>query len=303
MSGCHRCKRLLTKRWNLSTYFILFALGFIAQGAAAHTRAATLQLEKLCCSCFPIHKSLGKKKLWDGYEVLVGPTADFQDDSGADDACTAAIYDQSGKEVYRTTGPGVVLDPATRMDVDGDGAPEVVLLNGSSGGSGGSWTIEVVSLKPQPHLLFKFEQEFPPVDFRKDLQGRVVLWSRWGGNSDLGYSIAHANDPSVRIVYRFTEGRLKDVTPEFCREIENNKHFPWPTEASLEHFKNSRIDSGQFESLDDEWTAGQVMSLVLHYVCAFSRTSRPSFPSARRTFGSSPLPTLPSCKASLRNSK
>jgi hypothetical protein len=21
MSGCHRCKRLLTKRWNLSTYF------------------------------------------------------------------------------------------------------------------------------------------------------------------------------------------------------------------------------------------------------------------------------------------
>jgi hypothetical protein len=73
---------------------------------------------------FSVDKSFGKKKLWDGYEVSVGPTAH---DSGADDACTAAIYDQAGKEVYRTTGPGVKLDPATGMDVDGDGAPDVVL--------------------------------------------------------------------------------------------------------------------------------------------------------------------------------
>jgi hypothetical protein len=247
-------------------YFLLLALGFAIQGAAAHTRASSLLQKKLSCSAFPVDKSFGKKKLWDGYEVSVGPTAHFDEDSGADDACTAAIYDQSGKEVYRTTGPGVELDPATGMDVDGDGAPEVVLMNGATGGSGGSWEIEVVSLTPQPHVLFKFEQEFSPADFRKDLKGRVVLWSRWGGNSDLGYSMAHAHDPSARIVYRFTEGKLKDVTPEFCSEIENDRHFPRPTAASLEHFKDSKIDSGQFESLDDEWAAGKVMSLVLHYV-------------------------------------
>ena|SRR5258708_28475686 len=76
--------------------------------------------------------------------------------------------------------------------------------------------------------------------------------------------MAHANDPSARIVYRFTQGKLKDVTPEFCSEIENERHFPKPTVASLEHLKNSKIDSGQFESLDDERTAGRVMSLVLH---------------------------------------
>jgi len=139
-----------------------------------------LQQEKLSCSTFPVDKRYGEKELWDGYQISVGPTAHFKDDSGADDACRAALYDQSGKEVYRTTGPGVMLDSATGMDVDGDGAPEVVLMNGSSGGS---WEIEVVSLKPQPHLLFKFEQEFPPADFRKALQGTVVLWSGWGGNS------------------------------------------------------------------------------------------------------------------------
>jgi hypothetical protein len=139
-------------------------------------------------------------------------------------------------------------------------------MNGSSGGSGGSWEIEVVSLKPRPHLLFKFEQEFPPADLRKDSQGKVALWSGWGGNSSLGYSMAHANDPSARIVYRFTDGKLKDVTPEFCSDIENGKHFPRLTEASMEHFKNSKIESGEFESLDDELTAGKVMSLALQYV-------------------------------------
>jgi hypothetical protein len=250
----------------VSVYFFLLALRLATQGAAGHTGVPSLQHEKLSCSTFPVDKSFGKKELWDGYEVSVGPTAAFEDDSGADDACTAAIYDHSGKDVYRTTGPGVLLDPATGMDVDGDGAPEVVLMNGSSGASGGSWEIEVVSLKPQPHLLFKFDQDFPPADFRKDLQGRVVLWSGWGGNSGLGYSMAHANDPSARIVYRFTEGKLKDVTPEFCSEIENDKYFPRLTKASLEDFKNSKIDSGQFEGFDDERTTGKLMSLVLHYV-------------------------------------
>jgi hypothetical protein len=67
-------------------------------------------------------------------------------------------------------------------------------------------------------------------------------------------------------VYRFTEGNLKDVTPKFCSEIENEKHFPRPTGASLEHFKNSKIASGSFENLDDEGTAGKVMSLAIHYV-------------------------------------
>jgi hypothetical protein len=93
-----------------------------------------------------------------------------------------------------------------------------------------------------------------------------VLWSGWGGNSDLGYSIARANDPAARMVYRFTDGKLKDVTPEFCSEIENEKYFPRPSNTSLEHFKNSKIDSGHFETLEDERTAGKVMSLVLHYI-------------------------------------
>jgi hypothetical protein len=114
-----------SRRWHVTTYFLILALGFPMHGKAAQTGAQPSQPETLSCSTLPVDKSFGKKKLWEGYEVSVGPTAYFGDDSGADDACMAVIYDQFGREVYRTTGPGVKLDRATGMDVDGDGAPDV----------------------------------------------------------------------------------------------------------------------------------------------------------------------------------
>lgn len=248
----------------MTAYFLLFALGLATQGAAAHTPAASLQPETLSCSSFPVDKSFGRKKLWDGYEVSVAPTAHFQGGSYADDACTAAIYDQSGKEVYRTTGPGVVLDPATGMDVDGDGAPEVVLMNGSSGGSGGSWDIEVVSLKPQPHLLFRFEEDSPPAPFRKDSQGRVVLWSIYLNKY---YAIPNALARTYRQkVIRFANGELRDVTAEYSGEIEKSSDFPRPTKNEMEDLKESKIVSGEFENLDDQESASKVLSLIVQYI-------------------------------------
>ncbi len=260
----------------MSAYLFLLALGLAAQGPVAHARAASLQREKLSCSTFPVDKNFGKKKLWDGYEVSVGPTAHFEDDSGADDACTAAIYDQSGKEVYRTTGPGVMLDPSTGMDIDGDGAPEVVLMNGASGGSGGSWEIEVVSLKPQPRLLFKFEEDSPHAPFIKDSQGRVVLWLFEPIYLNKYYSIPNS---LARIhkqkVLRFANGELRDVTSEYISEIEKKSNFPRPTKNEIEDLKESKIVSGEFENLDDEESASKVLSLIVQYM--FCRRFKEAF--------------------------
>ena len=252
----------------MSLYLFLLAFALLTPAQAAQQQRTRRPKPEISCQSNPSFGpegiTLKKKQLWDGYELAVGAASTAGKE--ADGECMAAIYDRSGKEVYHTTDIDVMLDPSTGMDIDGDGEPEVVVMTGSSGGSGGSWEIEVISLKPQPHVLFTYNQDFPTADFRKDSQGRVVLWSGWGGNSDLGYSMAHANDPSARMVYRFSGGKLNDVTPEFCSEIETDKSFPRPSDASLEHFTNSKIDSGQFATLDDERTAGKVMSLALHYV-------------------------------------
>jgi hypothetical protein len=251
----------------MAVHLFLLALGLATPGAAAHPQGRSSQQEKLSCSTFPADKHSGKKELWDGYEVSVGPTAHFKDGSHADDACTAAIYDRFGNEVYRTTGPGVLLDPATGMDIDGDGAPEVVLMNGSGGGSRGSWTIEVVSLKPQPHLLFKLEGYSPPAPFRKDSQQRVVWWS-WdrielGNLGHYEFSSATGRFYAQR-VYRFTDGEVREVSAGYYSEIE--KSLPRPTKNEMEDLKESKIDSGQFENLDNEEAASKVLSLLIQNI-------------------------------------
>ena len=248
----------------MTGYFLALALGLAAQVAPLHLSAVPTQGDSLSCSTSPVNKSFGKKELWDGYEVSVGPTLHFEGDSGTDDACTAAIYDHSGKEVYRTTGPGVMLDPATGMDIDGDGAPDIVLMNGSDTGS---WEIEAVSLKPRPHLLFKFEEDSPPAPFKKDSQGRVVLWSWEPLYLNRHYSIPNAVARIYRAkALRFANGELADVTTEYCGEIEKGPDFPRPTKNEMEDLKKSKITSGEFENLDDQESAAKVLSLIVQYI-------------------------------------
>lgn len=255
----------------MSAYFLALALALATQLGTLHTFAAPPQGEKLSCSTSPVDKSFGREKLWDGYEVSVDPTPHFGGDSGADDACTAAIYDQSGKEVYRTTGPGVRLDPATGMDVDGDGAPDVVLMNGASGATsgGGGWNVEVISLKPQPHILFKFEQDFPPAPIRKDLQRGVVVWLGESGDELASvYGWPMAARPGAQRIYRWIDGKLVDVTPEHCGEVEAGQYFQKMqrklTPEALGEFRTT-------ENLADvdpntAQTGGRVLSLILQRI-------------------------------------
>src|SRR5215471_7713398 len=88
-----------------------------------------------------------KKKLWDGYEVSLGPA---RNSVGGGDECTAAIYSRTGKVVYRTTGFNVVFDEnGTGEDFDGDGHPEFVFKTDTGGGMHCCWTYNVIPLWPQ----------------------------------------------------------------------------------------------------------------------------------------------------------
>src|SRR6266852_4431613 len=93
------------------------------------------------------------KKLWDGYEISLGPARDGTENADGDN-CTAAIYNRAGKVVYRTTGFSVVFDESeTGEDFDGDGHPEVVFKTDTGGGNHCCWSYNVVSLWPRPHKL------------------------------------------------------------------------------------------------------------------------------------------------------
>lgn len=69
------------------------------------------------------------------------------------------------------------------------------MANGNGGG--GDWELEVVSLNPKPHPVpVSFGGQAP--SFSKDSKGRV----------------------------RFVEGKLAEVTPEYCVEIEPKLYHP-----------------------------------------------------------------------------
>jgi hypothetical protein len=152
-----------------------------------------------------------KKKLWDGYELSLGPTPHAADNP--EEACTAAIYNAAGKVVYRSTGFNTRYHDATGMVIDGDGAPDVVLMTDTGGGNHCCWEIEVLSLQPKPHLVFTYNPA-GAFSFRKDRDGRATLWSVEGGLIEIGYSMA--DRPFALMVRKVIDGKLTNVTPESC---------------------------------------------------------------------------------------
>jgi hypothetical protein len=194
------------------------ASGFAAGSTAAPAAAADSTGAVECHSPPTAHvNSSHRQRLWDGYEVSLGPTGH---DVANDAYCTAAIYDRAGKVVFRTTGYNVIFDQkSTGLDFDDDGKPDVVFETDTGGGMHCCWTYNVVSLSPHPHRLFDVEAR-GAVRFERDSQGRVVIWQRVAGPH--GFT-SNALAPFAEKVLRFRADRLVDVTPDFCFRILGDK--------------------------------------------------------------------------------
>jgi hypothetical protein len=169
--------------------------------------------DEIACRAWPQTTESYKKKLWDGYEVSLGPARNAT--GAGEDQCTAAIYNAAGKVVFRTTGFGVIFDEEhTGMDIDGDGKGEVVFRTDQAGGAHCCWIYNVVTLAPRPHKLFDIG-EGTPVDFVND-KGGMILWERVGGT----YAYSGGVDrPYAERAFRVKGGKLVDATPEFCGKL------------------------------------------------------------------------------------
>ena len=185
-------------------HFALLFVAFVSPACAQDD-------DKIACYTYPKTTESYKKKLWDGYEISLGPARNAA--GGGGDDCTAAIYNAVGKVVFRTTGFGVIFDEDhTGDDFDGDGKPEVVFMTDESGGAHCCWVYNIVSLAPKPHKLF----DLGPGDFVKDKDGRMLIWQRIGGTTEY---TSEADRPYAEQVFRVRGGKLVDATPEFCGKL------------------------------------------------------------------------------------
>jgi hypothetical protein len=236
----------------MSRIFFLVLLSVSAATALAQDAD-----NRIACYSYPKTTQSFKKKLWDGYEISLGPV---RNGSGGDgDDCTAAIYNAAGKVVFRTTGFGVIFDEKyTGKDFDGDGKPEVVLRTDEGGGAHCCWVYNVVSLLPKPHKLFDLGLE----DFVLDKDGRMLIWQRIAGMS--GYT-SEADRPFAQQVFRVHDGKLVDVTPEFCGKLfsPGSEDFDiWTKALTPENLRKLQAEknSGTGGDIEDEEVVSALLS-------------------------------------------
>jgi hypothetical protein len=213
--------------------------------------------DKIACYTYPKTTESYKKKLWDGYEISLGPERNAS--GGGGDECSGAIYNAAGKVVFRTTGFGVIFDEDnTGEDFDGDGKPEVVFRTDEAGGAHCCWTYNIVSLAPKPHKLF----DLGPGDFVKDKDGRMLIWQRIGGTTEYN---SEADRPYAEQVFRVQGGKLVDATPEFCGKLfrpGSQDYDVWTRELTPENIKKlqSAKKPGVGKDIDVEETASALLS-------------------------------------------
>ena len=194
------------------------------------------------------------KKLWDGYEISLGPARNGEIDGNG---CTAAVYNSGGHVVFRTTGFSVIFDENhTGQDFDGDGKAEVVFITDTGGGNHCCWNYSVISLFPKPHRLF--DAPFG-ARFEKDKLGMLIREKIPG----LSGFTTSANRTGAEKVFRVSQGKLVDTTLEFCPQIlsPNNVDFD-QVQRVLAPEKISKLISGL--EPDDE-TASALLSLALQH--------------------------------------
>ena len=194
------------------------------------------------------------KKLWDGYEISLGPARNGTIDGSG---CTAAIYSSGGHVVFRTTGFSVVFDENhTGQDFDGDGKPEVVFITDTGGGNC-CWDYNIISLSPKPRRLFDVPAG---TQFEKDRLGKMLIRENIPGLSGLTTS---ASRPRAEKVFRVSQSKLVDTTPEFCPQILSPNNVDFDREDRvLTPEKISKLASGW--EPDDE-TASALLSLALQH--------------------------------------
>jgi hypothetical protein len=241
---------------------IVFAI-ILASSFAPALQAQDLQ-GKLSCHAYGIPEPQNQpytKKLWDGYEISLGPARNSQ---GGGDECTAAIYNQAGHVVFRTTGFSVIFDENhTGQDFDGDGKPEVVFITDTGGGNHCCWAYNVISLSPKPHKLFDIDA-LGAVRFEKDNQGKMVIWQRAAG--PYGFT-SMAGAPFAEKVLRIQEGKLVDATPEFSFRIfsdENEDYRSWSRVLTLENIK--KLQSTGNTGVENEEIVGGLLSRALQRI-------------------------------------
>ena len=147
-------------------------------------------------------------------------------------------------------------------DLDGDGAPELVVVSGSSG-SGGYADSYVFSQAPQVRLL-KAVKEACPVEVLNGLTGRALV------TCDLEFAsfdgLCNACSPRPAVYLRLEQGQLRDRSRLFARQYDEHiaglrKQL---SDRDVQAFLKSRAAND--DAYEGSNARPSVLSIIIDYV-------------------------------------
>jgi hypothetical protein len=140
----------------------------------------------------------------------------------------------------------------------------VVFKTDTGGGMHCCWAYNIISLAPKPQHLFDIDQQ-GLVQFEKDKHDKLIIWKRTAG--PYGFT-SMAATPFAEKVLQVREGKLTDITPEYCGELstEKNEEFRfWQeklTATNLKRLQESQAPGGE----DTEEVVSALLSKALQHV-------------------------------------
>lgn len=179
----------------------------------------------------------------------------------AGDGCRATLIDSQKKTVFSVVEWDLQL-VLSGKDVNGDGTPDIV-LEGFSGGAHCCWTYYIVSLGPNPGLLFKFENE-QGAEFKANAStGRIEVYVRDGAFDY--FESAHAFSPFPDVYLRLDRTHLVDISGEHLADYDQ-KIKRLKIEIPDKDLKVFLQAENQDEKVGWEQVSTRVLEIVLAYL-------------------------------------
>jgi hypothetical protein len=183
-------------------------------------------------------------------------------DGDGDPRCRAILTTPTGKRMTIAYEWALSVDPITGSDINGDGAPEIV-LDGYSGGLHCCYTYLVLSLGKSPKVLHTFANPVP-IRFEKEPDGTALIRAKDGV---FDYFLIPHTDAFIPQLVLKPEGKvLVDVSAEhpevYDREIEQARKDL--TREEIEKLKASNYRHLLFT--DQVPTVKKVLTIVLDYI-------------------------------------
>lgn len=195
-----------------------------------------------------------------GFQIRISANPDRKDQS-----CRAVVLDKNQKAIFSAEDERFSIDLAGQ-DVNGDGAPDVVIY-GYSGGAHCCWTYYVISLGEHPGLIAKFKNERDAAFLKDEDSGRFYI-STLDGAFDYFDGLCHACTPFPQVFLRIEGKTVVDMGPKFLEAYdkiiqENRASLKADNVAAIVAMKTNPNES---ESSDVYEAAAKVLSIVFAYL-------------------------------------